>query len=1594
MSVIYIIMSQIVNNTDPKGQIRMTPQLIGPGNFTGFGNVRPTQENYLTFETAPRNTETVAAQDPNHTTFNNNLSYRHPVNNLSGTAYYSGSEINPMRSNFARPIANPYFLFFGKFCSQSIQNADPERVGHLDEANPASGVWQQPSNIYNIPDNPKDYVLIRNSLPTSAAGQTSYPDSYYDDPPTAYSGATHVVYDASSCPVNWRAYEPVRAKVTDWSNNGVPANFVNFKAGRYVLPSGASTFSYSTNPARRNVAGLYFNENQFDVSYNPTSQPNAYFELKPSFVSSLGSGGSGGTGTDLSFNNYFFKQPEMIPDCSAVFQSGGGGSGRDRLYIFWDLPFHRKTGQNVKQEGKRYFYEDGESPYESWLPHFSELVFDISGGQNNRKFCKDICGNFVHTGGHTASGSSATPFAILSANNRFISLEANTTAGSGSITNQWVSGGSFKHGANGQTTTIVDNFTPSSTNYAGGSPQAGDIGLGYMYDIALYYRNESKLNNPPGLASTDLYYNKHNPCIMKKIVFGVPGFISAPSSLKFFQENGSTGSGERYYLGGQGPATKDDKLVSNPGEGLNLVWGNTALIKVGYDCSLNFIRNSGSNRVQVGGVNGNTAIMQDFSLSNGGIFYDISYNLNITNGKPINMTSSGTNSPATLLHWPSGGNGNTPIWNAPDPAFDFIKLIDEIGNVPSTYSGSHPEHKYEAKHYHAVNDTEDPPNSGNLVRAVKAPLSTYLEDLIVPIFTRSVCNTTTESGYINTMTNEPSNWSSSAPASLTHFEFVDESTATPTTLAATTSQVRRRIGGNNEDVYFISGQTKLKFIAATPLHPYRQLANFGSAKPTPTAQTLAQLINNDAYIGTTAKNIKLGQVDFDLNQYASSSSITNLDNRSIDIYGWDASERLKVGNTNNPVGGKNSISTAYDMELGVGQTFDIAENETGFNNGYTNKEGYYLAFDISSCACKIDLSNNNFTDTALLGRVPGSSAGYNKYELELKHTLEKRGGGTDVKTKSIQIHVGEDISRNITVTNIVRDTQNIAQTGLKYFFGIRRLPDESIANGKFKGATNYTSGGTSTSFDHLEIHLKFQLNNISKRWMPPNTPAYGSNKLVELTFCVDPEGSSPLDLDENPGSATGNRFNVNWNDTHIIGSNPPSSTIFFNNSSSVERPYSENCPFFAEINEGQSVIVGTSGNGDGHYSRSVTQSGSGARPLLGLKDIDTTTSSSVGHIKFANNFKKVGWKPEYRDITATVGSDTGLSNNKYTFGTNNRELFWDYTFQVDTDGGKLPSRIISGKAQFDTDLILQNTNASSNALSTEFVLASQYVSTPSNYIFGSTNFELLNLEVILGGSGTLSTDAPFNHSQQLNSYQSMWCNTAFRGPVLTGQGLINDPYIDYAATSSSGYYGQQKQYATLGMNTSGLTLNGGGFVIHTDTNSSGGAGKPSGTPNSFTASGTYKVILLRINQGTSNLTKFNLKLRDINNTVMNLGSDYFLFYSEYHSGDTSAYTVRYAAAIPTNPGTRTSAFSGWLQPFTFGGFAANTIKTIEYSSGLVTGTRGSESGCADGSVNNWSDQQTNPSIECFNIGSNVSKFVAIYISEDKNIHRIELNKTT
>lgn len=1534
-------MSQATNNA-VKGEIKTTPQLITKANCTSLDY--PTQTNYLTYETAPRNTETTTPLNTNDPA--DNLSYRAPVNTQTGSGNYSKDEINPLETvNLSRSSANPYFLFFGKFCSQTVQNADPERVGHLDEANPATGVWQQPSNIYNIPDNPKDYILIRNVNPTTSGAQPTYPDDMYNDVPSTFSSSTHVVYDASSCPVNWRMYEPIRSKVTDWSNNGVPANYVNFKAGRYVLPSGATTFSYSTNPVRRNVAGVYFNETQFDVSYNPTSQPNAYFQLKPSFVSSLGSGGgSGGTGTDLSFNNYFFKQPEMPLDCSAIFQDSSVWSGsNDRIRIQWQKPFHRKTGQNIKQEGKRYFYKDAEN--ESWLPHFSELVFDISGGANNRKFCQDICGNFVDKNG--VSPGPSTPFAIISANNKTISLEATASGGSSSITTQWVSGGSFNYGTNGQTTAIIDSFTanPTGGNYAGGSPQSGDIGLGNLYDFALYYRNESKLNTTPGLASTDLYYNKHNPCILRNIVFGVPGFIDDPTSLEFFQATGSATSGDRYYLGGSGPTNKDIKdLTATPVKGLNLPWSNTALIKVGYDCSLNFTRNSGSNRVQVSGVNGNSSLLTTLTS-----VFDVSYNLNNSTGVPINMNSSGTDSPATLRHWPSGGNSTLASWSVPDGSFDFIKHVDEIGQVPSTYAGSHPEHLYTANDYHAVNNTED--TNGNLQRAFK---SSYSISKVIPIPTRSVSNLTGDNEYENVMTTSTT-WKNDVT-----FEFVDENTNT--TSSATTDAVRRRTNCANEDVYFIGGYKKLRIKGPTASAPYKQMANYsGTYKSNPTAQTLAQLIDTQSYIGTQTFNastqFKLSEVVLTLTNNSSENANTLLPTNSaptnIDIYAWDTNS--DISNNLNP-SSKNSNNVNYELSLSTGQTFDIAEDEntiSGIPEEYSNKMGYYLGFDISRCECYVDLSNNYYKDTGLLR--------YEKYELELKHILEKKGATSTNTTKTLEFHVADitDIV-DTNLINIEKQTTNPAAGAFNNFFGLKRLPGATFGNNLYKQASSV--GGT--SYDHLEMHLGFKIENVNALWVPPNTAGYNDNKFIEFKFSVDPTNISSSwdgDLDPNPSSGiSNNRFTILWTDNIMKGTpaanNLLSTTIDFSIASSNDGSIpinnaGSNSAFFVEINEGQEVIVGTNGNGDGHYSRAVTEATPG-RALLGVYNND---------VKYANNYKQSGWAMKNRDVESFFSSSDPGFINDFKFGSGSGDsLFWDYTFQVNTSSGNTPST-------FSNLLILQHTEKSNNLTSNPRVLYNSNSPTPgANYLWGNTTYNLINMEAIMDGIS--SSNSPYNHDVLLPDYQSMWSNGYFHGTLTsTPTNAFDNPYIDYTV-----YYNQTHNYSSK-MNT-GLTLG----TINTKNL------RPSGTPDIFTPSGNYKVLLFRVNIGAKR--DFNIKVFSSSgsSTPLNLGSDYFLFYSEYHTTNTTAFTIEYSSG-----NTITSDWSGWLQPFTIKNYSTSALKTFNYSMTLGTSS-GGECGVAPNVASvNWTVQQKNPHISGHYNVSTVKKYICIYIKEDIKVGKIE-----
>ena len=632
----------------------------------------------LSWSTAPRTIQDIssngAIRGPSY------QEYENPVNpNSTSSTLYNSDELDPLPDNFIptqnsyvntggifadRPENAPYYLFFGKFASQGVSNLQPKFVGHKDEVNVV--IDQQPSNIYNIPDFPKDYTLYK-SENTNVTGVGDNQEM-----PLNLSTAEKLVYDASSCPVNWRMFGPIREKVLDISENGITGG------------------------------------------------------------GGGGSGGSGtGTGTDLSFNEFFFKQPGMPMDCSAVFVN----ANPKRLELSWDIPFNRLSGTTFTNGEPRFFCKNNES--ENWLPAFNDFVIDISSNITGapQTFCKDASGNFVPDNGTTKA------YAIISPNNTTVVLNDVLTTATGCQPNQ--NSSTLKYGTTGSTTTITGGIisSDSARNVDGrgltinsNTPifQAGNI-----YDIAMYYHNNTKINTPSGLAITDVKYNNHNVCLLKDVIFGEPGNAQQPDSLLLW--GNPLNNGSRYYFGGIGGNAKDVEL--------NLDWTRTSLVKVGYDCSLNVTPNPSP--IQVVGIN-----RQNLSYSN----YDVSYNLNINEPQPyppLNMNAgvSGSNIPGTKKNWPSGGGtgGSIAVSSSAtaDSDFDYIKKIDELTGIPATLARDHPEYKYTAENYSVVNDTKDP-NTNTVTYINKTP--TYTFEGVIPIFPRSACNTKNDTDYNNMMT--------------------------------------------------------------------------------------------------------------------------------------------------------------------------------------------------------------------------------------------------------------------------------------------------------------------------------------------------------------------------------------------------------------------------------------------------------------------------------------------------------------------------------------------------------------------------------------------------------------------------------------------------------------------------------------------------------------------------------------------------------------------------------------------------------------------------------------------------------------------------
>ena len=1475
------------NNNYDSGDFRFTPPIIPNTKLAG-------QRNVLTYQNAPRTTETAQTNGGPTDNEYHNLSYRRSLNGFT-SGPYSADKINPLGFPITqRADENPYFLFMGKFSSnsQGIQNTDPVQVGHVD----ISGIQlnQQPSNIYNIPDVPKPYTLIQSN---NASG--FYPNDYYKS--GSKNSNLKIIYDASSCPVNWRMFGPIQNQVLDWEENGGPGPIgeqgptgeqgppgnTSLKTGLYDTSNNGS-FIFVQSPSKRDISGIYFDTNNFDISFNPNTNPNAYISIK------------GGTGTDLSFNNFFFKQPEMPMDCSCVFVTGTGG-GNDMIKIKWDKPFNRKAGTSYNNNGVRYFYEN--NLQENWLPHFSELVLDISGGPNNRTFSKDSIGNFSHT----------SAFGLFSANNTKINIEANTNPGVGSI-----SASGSNYGSSGVTTTIIDNFNPNSNSVnAGGTPNQNplksDLGIGNTYDIAIYYRNESKINTPPGLPVTDLKYNNHNICLFENIIFGIPGFVNSAQDIVYWGGGGESG---RYYLGGVGPNTKDDKTKSNTGEGLNLGWNNISILKVGYDCSLNMTGYSPGLAIQApqqipGGKPNDLygiANQSDISYNN----FDVIYNLQ-SNGIPNTMSD-------TKKNWPNGTgtggiNNNTGV---PSANNDYLKEISKLAGVPSSLARDHPEYIYTITEYNTTNDTLDKPPPIGTGRVRKEQFSGTLPIRnVIPIWSRADCNETNNTKYENplvSVTEIPSTTSKSfldlySVRGPTNNQNNQVRTLYSSTINGINHEYRGRgrkpgLGFNDyTDVIYV--QETLP-VSGNPTagswleldsdsRVFRQLANHGTPKtgiinPTGSAPTYNEMVNVDSFIGQVPSTFlstpyTVSRVEFRADSgtpgnWTGAPFLTT--NNKINIPSWPTGvvpSNLSTTSTTNTY----PSNTKLEVSFSASAPFDIGQSDS--ETSYSSKRGYYLGFDISNVKVELDPWENKSASGVQGGNpFPDSvNISYNQYRVGIMHKMAERGSASiwlsNPPIKEFIFRLAKRNNNDIigNPTHVVVDGYNSGVT-FTDFFGVKRLPANQSGN-KDNGVR-----GTG-----LELTVSFDLDFIDKNWIPHSGDTGIKDLVADVNYVIDPEQSQ---LSINNSEFTWANINNNEGITSV---GQPTSGIVGNSSGNEVRFNS-----FVELHEGISLT-------GKEYSRAITEATSSpyfsaaaaisggvsrsGRPLFGLYDDQIYHAHNVTYSDDHEIRKLVSNYSAAQKILLNTAE-----KNKFTWAQN--ELFWDYTWPKIPSGASFPGQYLP--TGFSGCELLE--------------LPSFTTSSP----WGGNLRELPVLDPSL--TAVVPYNVSYNHSVTLKDYQSMWCNGSFVGSGGPGGTLINNnfnnPYTNYSL-----YHNQSQNYTSklkTGSNVQGIS------IPSTDSPISGG----------FGSSSSYdKVKWILLKQTTVSNSNVTVNVKDKNGVDISLG-DYLLFYCEY----------RNSASYGALGQVTLDAYSTWLNA------TSNNVPTYNAIVKIGTGTSsdGGNNGCFAG----------------------------------------------
>ena len=137
---------------------------------------------------------------------------------------------------------------------------------------------------------------------------------------------------------------------------------------------------------------------------------------------------------------------------------------------------------------------------------------------------------------------------------------------------------------------------------------------------------------------------------------------------------------------------------------------------------------------------------------------------------------------------------------------------------------------------------------------------------------------------------------------------------------------------------------------------------------------------------------------------------------------------------------------------------------------------------------------------------------------------------------------------------------------------------------------------------------------------------------MKAEFVYDPDGTKTpiVPLNNN------NTNDVKWSDACVSGTT--STTISF--TGATGNPSDTNpSPFYVELHEGKTALVGTNGNGDGKYSRSVTEATPNPKPLFGIKDNKIECSNNV-------------------TLTPITITDTSVNNNNLNLIRNYFSIIW------------------------------------------------------------------------------------------------------------------------------------------------------------------------------------------------------------------------------------------------------------------------------------------------------------------------------------------------